>query len=80
MVHEACEGQWRATVRVQRWQPGAKTTEVEARMALVCVSTKDNSRLTGDANSIWTVVDGSSDRVVSGSGPCIYHKCQKFSS
>ena len=33
--HEACEGQWKATVRVQRWRrgPGAKTTEVEACVA-----------------------------------------------
>ena len=42
----------RATVRVQCRGPGAKTTEVEARMALVCAST-DDSR----PNLIWMVVD-----------------------
>ena len=41
---EVCEGQWRATVRVQHRGPGAKTTEVEVRVALVCAST-DDSRL-----------------------------------
>ena len=51
------EGQWRATVRVQRHGPGAKTTEVEARVALVCASTDDGRPLTGGANLIWTVVD-----------------------
>ena len=49
--------QWRATVRVQRHGPGAKTTEVEARVALVCASTDDGRPLTGGANLIWTVVD-----------------------
>ena len=51
----ACEGQWRATVRVQRQGPGAKTTEVEARVALVCASTDDGRPL--GTNLIWTVVD-----------------------
>ena len=54
---EACEGQWRATVRVQRWGPGAKTTEVEARVALVCASTDDGRPLTDGTNLDWTVVD-----------------------
>ena len=35
-MHEACKGQWKASVRVQHQRPGAKTTEVEARMA-ACV-------------------------------------------
>ena len=39
------EGQWRATVRVQRRGPGAKTTEVEARVALVCAFTDDDRLL-----------------------------------
>ena len=78
---EACEGQWRATVslvRVQHWGPGAKTTEVEARVALVCASTDDGRPLTGGTNLIWTVVDW----VTSGSRPRINgtHKRQKFSS
>ena len=78
---EACEGQWRATVslvRVQRRGPGAKTTEVEARVALVCASTDDGRPLTGGTNLIWTVVDW----VASGSRPRINgtHKRQKFSS
>ena len=62
---------------MQRWGPGAKTTEVEARMALVCASTDDGRPLTGGTNLIWTVVDW----VASGSGPCIKgtHKRQKFS-
>ena len=41
VLHAACEGRWRATVRVQRRGPGAKMTEVEARVALVCASTDD---------------------------------------
>ena len=56
-MRKACEGQWRATVRVQRHGPGAKTTEVEARVALVCASTDDGRPLTGGANLIWKVVD-----------------------
>ena len=78
---EACEGQWRATVslvRVQRRGPGAKATEVEARVALVCASTDDGRPLTGGTNLIWTVVDW----VASGCRPRINgtHKRQKFSS
>ena len=42
---------------MQRHGPGAKTTEVEARVALVCASTDDGRPLTGGANLIWTVVD-----------------------
>ena len=55
-----------------------KTTEVEARVALVCASTSDGRLLTGGTNLIGTVVDC----VASGSGPCINgtHKQQKFSS
>ena len=55
-----------------------KTTEVEARVALVCASTSDGRSLTGGTNLIGTVVDC----VASGSGPCINgtHKQQKFSS
>ena len=56
-----------ATVRVQYQGPGVKTTEVEARMALVCASTDNGRPLTGGANLIRTVVDW----VTSGSGPCI---------
>ena len=48
-------------------RPGAKTTEVEACVALVCASTDDGRSLTGGTNLIWTVVDW----VASGSGPCI---------
>ena len=44
-----------------------KTTEVEARVELVCVSTDDGRSLTGGTNLIGTVVDC----VASGSGPCI---------
>ena len=78
IAREACEGQWRATVRVQRWGPRAKTTEVEARVVLVCAYVDDGRPLTGGTNLIWTMVDW----VASGSGPCINgtHKCQKFSS
>ena len=63
---------------LQRWGPGAKTTEVEARVALVCASTDDGRPLTGSTKLIRTVVDW----VASGSGPCINgtHKRQKFSS
>ena len=61
------KGQWRATVRVQRRGPGAKTTEVEARVALVGASTDDGRPLTGGSNLVWTVVDW----VASGTGPCI---------
>ena len=38
---EACEGQWRAAVRVYRLGLRAKTTEVEACVALVCASTDE---------------------------------------
>ena len=38
---EACEGQWRAAVRVYRWGLRAKTTEVEACVALVCASSDE---------------------------------------
>ena len=66
-----CEGWRRATVRAQRREPGAKMTEVEARVELVCASTDDG-------RSLRAVVDC----VASGSGPCINgtHKRQKFSS
>ena len=37
--------------------PGAKTNEVEARLALVCASTVDGRPLTAGTNLIWTVVD-----------------------
>ena len=47
-----CEGQLRATVRVQRWGPGAKTTEVKTRVVLVFTSTNDGKPLTGGTNSI----------------------------
>ena len=33
LFHELCDGQWRATARVQRRWPGAKTTEVKAHRA-----------------------------------------------
>ena len=42
---------------MQRHGPGAKTTEVEARVALVCASIDDGRPLTGGANLIWMVVD-----------------------
>ena len=42
---------------MQRWGPRPKTTEVEARMALVCASTDDGKPLTDGTNVIWTVVD-----------------------
>ena len=42
---------------MQHWGPRAKTTEVEARVALVCASTDDSRPLTGGINSIWTMVD-----------------------
>ena len=64
---------WRPVegVRMQRRRPRAKTTEVVARMALVCASTDDGRPLTGGTTLIcwrWlTVVDW----VASGSGPCI---------
>ena len=35
-----------ATLRVQRWGPRTKTTEVEACVALVCASTNDDRLLT----------------------------------
>ena len=50
------EGQGRATVRVQCRGPGAKTTEVEARMALVCASANNDRPLTSDTNLIGMVV------------------------
>ena len=43
---------------MQRRRPGGKTTEVEARVALVCASTDDGRPLTGSTNLIWTVVNG----------------------
>ena len=53
IVREACEGQWRATVRVQHRGPGTKTTEVEGRVALVCASTDDGRPLTGVTNLLY---------------------------
>ena len=44
---------------LQHRGPGAKTTEVEARVALVYASTDDGRPLTGGTNLIRTVVDGS---------------------
>ena len=40
---------WRAIARVQHWQPGAETTEVETRMAItsVCAAT-DHQRQVAD--------------------------------
>ena len=46
-----------AAVRVQHQGPGAKTTEVETHMTLVCASTDDSRLLTGGTNLIWAVVD-----------------------
>ena len=45
----------RATVRVQCWGPGVKTTEVEVRMALVCASTNDCRLLIGGTNLVSMV-------------------------
>ena len=42
---------------MQRQGPGAKTTEVEARMGLVCASTDDGRSFTGGTNLVWMVVD-----------------------
>ena len=70
VVHEACEGRWRATVRVQCRGPGMKTTEVEARVALVCASTDNGRSLPGTTNLIGTVVDC----FASGSGAWPVHK------
>ena len=58
---------------LQCQRPGAKTTEVETHVALVCASTDDSS-----TNLIRTVVDW----VTSSSIPCIngIHKHQKVSS
>ena len=50
---------------MQHRGPGAKTTEVEARVALVCASTDDGRPLTGGTNLIWMVVEW----VASCSGP-----------
>ena len=47
VVKHVNEGQWRATVRGRRLGPGAKTTEVEVHMALVCASTDDGRPLIG---------------------------------
>ena len=55
---------------MQRRRPGAKTTEAQAHMALVCASTDDGRPLTGGTNLIcrrWPT-DG---LLQSGSGPCI---------
>ena len=38
------------TIRVQHQGPGAKTTEVEAHVALVCASTDDGRLLTDGTN------------------------------
>ena len=46
-----------ATVIVKYRGHGAKMTEVEARVALVCASTNNSSLLTGGANLILMVVD-----------------------
>ena len=51
---EACEGQWKATVRVQRQGPGVKMTEVEVRVSLVCASTDDGRPLIGGTNLVST--------------------------
>ena len=51
---------------MQRRGPRAKTTEVEARMALVCASTDDGKPLYKfNMDARWTVVDW----VTSGSRP-----------
>ena len=65
-------------IRMQCRRPGAKTTEVEARMALVCASTDDGRPLTSDTNLIWTVVEW----FTSASGSCKsnYDEHQKCSS
>ena len=57
---------------MQRLGPGAKTTEVEVCVALVCASADDGRPLIGRTNLVSTM----------GSRPCINstHKRQKFSS
>ena len=55
---------------MQRRRPRAKMTEVQAHVALVCVSTHDGRPLTGSTNLIcqqWLTVRS----LQSGSGPCI---------
>ena len=42
---------------MQHRGPGVKSTEVEARVALVCASTDDGRPLTASTDLIWTVVD-----------------------
>ena len=63
--------------RVQYRGPEAKTTEVEARVALICASTDDGR--CSQAVVDWVVSRGSSFQV---GGPCINgtHKRQKFRS
>ena len=43
---------------MQRQGPGAKTTEVEVRVALVCASTDDGRQLTGGTNFNKFNMDG----------------------
>ena len=47
---------------MQHRGPGAKTTEVEAHVALVCASTDNSKLLTGGTNLIWTMVIHHDDR------------------
>ena len=53
-MREACEG---LLSECSVGDPRAKTTEVEAGVALVCAFTDDGRPLTGSTNLIWTVVD-----------------------
>ena len=62
---------------MQRWRPGAKTTKVQAHVALVCASTDNGRLLTGGTN--LTVCR----RWLTGSlqvADHAYQKCMKFSS
>ena len=78
---------------MQRWGPGAKTTEVEVRVALVCASIDDGRSLIGGTNLVSTHASGIvmcpdyfcivwAQDYASGSRQCINgaHKRQKFSS
>ena len=69
--HVKASGGLLSECSVDYCQSAAKTTEVEARVALVCASTDDGRPLTGGANLIWTVVDYSETSGVK-LIPCMY--------
>ena len=62
---------------MQRLGPGAKTTEVEVRVVLLCASTDDGRPLIAGSTNLASINGGT---LQVADNACGTHKSQKFSS